>query len=186
MSETLGRLLLEATCEVYGGNPDECPPDQLLDYEETARLMAEAAIGRAGDERTDAVAHTLWNQDYLLGARNLAKRGETPPPFIPWDRLDRDQMQGYEERCIAERFLHLHDEQSDPEWTVDDCMGQFTLSPTGNGKTAMLDCKLDDIESNATSTATVFLDRNQLLDLADTALRIARMLDGKKDDSVRG
>ena len=109
MSETLGRLLLEATCEVYGGNPDECPPDQLPDYEETARLMVEASIGRYGDGRTDAVAHTLWNQDYRLGARNLAKRGETPPPFIPWDMLGRDQMQGYEEWCIAERFLDLLD-----------------------------------------------------------------------------
>lgn len=175
MSETLGRLLLEATCEVYGGNPDECPPDQLLDYEETARLMAEAAIGRAGDERTDAVAHTLWNQDYLLGARNLAKRGETPPPFIPWDMLDRDQMQGYEERCIAERFLDLLD-QRNPEWAIEDCMGCFALTPTGNGKTAMLRYERDDTES----AATVFLTRGQLLALADTALRIAKTLDVKE------
>lgn len=175
MSETLGRLLLEATCEVYGGDPDECPPDQLLDYEETARLMAEAAIGRAGDERTDAVAHTLWNQDYLLGARNLAKRGETPPPFIPWDMLDRDQMQGYEEWCIAERFLDLFDQRT-PEWTLDDCAGRFTLMPTGNGKTGMLHCEIpyDDPAS------TVFLTRGQLLALADTALRIANTLDMKE------
>lgn len=172
MNEPLGRLLLEATCEVYGGNPDECPPDQLPDYEETARLMAEAAIGRAGDERTDAVAHTLWNQDHLLGARNLAKRGETPPPFIQWDMLDRDQMQGYEERCIAERFLDLLDQRT-PEWTIEDCMGRFALTPTGNGKTAMLGYKRDD----AGSTAAVSLTRSQLLDLADTALRIARTLE---------
>lgn len=172
--ETLGRLLLEATCEVYGGDPDKCPPDQLSDYEETARLMAEAAVGRAGDERTDAVAHTLWNQDYRLGARNLAK--QTPPPFIPWDMLDRDLMQGYEEWCIAERFLDLLDQRT-PEWTINDCMGRFTLTPTGNGKTAMLDCKRDDTES----AATVFITRSQLLALADTALRIARALDGRKD-----
>lgn len=176
MSETLGRLLLEATCEVYGGNPDECPPDQLLDYEETARLMVEAAIGRAGDERTDAVAHTLWNQDYLLGARNLAKRGETPPPFVPWDMLDRDLMQGYEEWCIAERFLDLLD-QRNPKWTIEDCMGCFTLTPTGNGKTGMLDCKRDDTGL----TATAFLTRSQLLALADTALRIANTLEETRD-----
>lgn len=168
---TPGRLLLEAACEVYGGNPDECPPDQLSDYEETARLMAEASVGRDGAERTDAVAHTLWNQDYRLGARNLAKRGETPPPFIPWDMLDRDQMQGYEEWRIAERFLDLFDQRT-PEWTLDDCAGRFTLMPTGNGKTGMLDYKRDDTES----AATVFLTRSQLLDLADTALRIAKHL----------
>ena len=177
MSETLGRLLLEATCEVYGGNPDECPCDQLPDYEETARLMAEAAIGRAGDERTDAVAHTLWNQDYRLGARNLAKRGETPPSFIPWDMLDRDQMQGYEEWCIAERFLDLFDQRT-PEWTINDCAGRFALMPTGNGKTGMLDYKRDDTGW----TATVFLTRSQLLALADTALRIARTLERKADE----
>lgn len=175
MNETLGRLLLEATCEVYSGDPDECPPDQLPDYEETARLMTEASVGRDGAERTDAVAHTLWNQDYRLGARNLAKRGETPPPFIPWDMLDRDQMQGYEERCIAERFLDLLD-QRNPEWAIEDCMGCFALTPTGNGKTAMLDYKRDDTES----TATVFLTRSQLLALADTALRIAKTLDVKE------
>lgn len=173
MSETLGRLLLEATCEVYGGNPDECPPDQLSDYEETACLMTEAAVGRAGDERTDAVAHTLWNQDYRLGARNLAK--QTPPPFIPWDMLDRDRMQGYEEWCIAERFLDLFDQRT-PEWTLDDCAGRFTLMPTGNGKTGMLHCEIpyDDPAS------TVFLTRGQLLALADTALRIAKTLDMKE------
>lgn len=176
MSETLGRLLLEATCEVYGGNPDECPSDQLPDYEETARLMAEAAIGRAGDERTDAAAHTLWNEDYRHGARNLAKRGETPPPFIPWDMLDRDQMQGYEERCIAERFLDLLD-QRNPEWTLDDCAGCFTLMPTGNGKTAMLRCETPDDGPDS----TVFLTRSQLLALSDTALRIANTLEETRD-----
>lgn len=172
---TPGRLLLEAACEVYGGNPDECPSDQLPDYEETARLMAEASVGRDGAERTDAVAHTLWNQDYRLGARNLAKRGETPPPFIPWDMLDRDRMQGYEEWCIAERFLDLLDQRT-PEWTLDDCAGRFTLTPTGNGKTGMLHCETpyDDPAS------TVFLTRGQLLALADTALRIAKTLDMKE------
>ena len=175
--KTPGRLLLEATCEVYGGNPDECPPDQLPDYENTARLMVEVSIGRCGGERTDAAAHALWNENYRLGARNLAKRGETPPPFVPWDRLDRDRRQGYEEWCIAERFFDRLDQRT-PEWMVDDCTGRFALAPTGNGSTGMIRCETPD---NGPAS-TVFLTRSQLLALADTALRIARTLDGKANE----
>lgn len=178
---TPGRLLLEATCETYGGDPDECPPDQLPDYEKTAQAMT-AAMLTDSESRIEAAAHALYDAGNRTADARLARTGGTPTPHTPWNRLDKDSMEGYAEWCIAERFLQLLDEQTDPEWAVDDCAGRFTLKPTRNGRTAILDCELDDIESNAVSTATVFLTHGQLLALADTAQRIARTLDAKEPE----